>query len=39
MKKIKQNKIRNWLLAAIFGALIIFAGCGEQKGPAATGWR
>lgn len=37
MKKLKQNNIRNWLLAALFGSLIIFAGCGEQKGPAATG--
>ena len=37
MKKLKQNNINNWLFAALFGSLIIFAGCGEQKGPAASG--
>ncbi len=37
MKKLKQNNIRNWLLAALFGSLFVFAGCGDKKGPAASG--
>jgi nitrous-oxide reductase len=37
MEKLKQNNIKNWLLAALFGTLVLFTGCGDNKGPAATG--
>ncbi len=37
MEKLKQNNFKNWLLAALFGTLVLFTGCGDNKGPAATG--
>jgi nitrous-oxide reductase len=37
MEKLKQNNLKNWLLAALFGTLVLFTGCGDNKGPAATG--